>query len=126
MTRREVVKKERLRVKCPSCNQWYLEDEYVKALCPNCGVRNPIFTNPKEDECGYCHAYIRPQDIFCRYCGTKIGEKFEPYINISDCLYGPPPIEVEHECKYCGNRWTSGSASWRDNENYCPSCGKKE
>ena len=76
---------------------------------------------PGKDQCGNCHAYIG-DDAYCRYCGTKAGEgKFEPYYNEEGCVYGPPPIEREHNCPNCGYSWTN--CVMKDNQRYCPKCG---
>ena len=88
--------------------------------------RNPLFVNPSEDECGICHSYIEPGDNYCRNCGTKVGGKFDPYVNVMETLYGPPPEETKHECIYCGNCWSSWSRDLNNKRNYCPVCGKKE
>ena len=76
---------------------------------------------PGKDQCGNCHAFIG-DDAYCRYCGTKAGEgKFEPYYNEEGCIYGPPPIEREHNCPNCGYSWTN--CMMIDNQRYCPKCG---
>ena len=74
-----------------------------------------------EGRCGNCHAVI-DDDPYCRYCGTKNGEgAYEPFEDIVQCVYGPPPVEREHTCKKCGYSWKS----WEmiDTERYCPKCG---
>ncbi len=44
--------------------------------------------------CCNCHAPLNELDKYCRRCGTRRGEsRFDPYQNISPCLYGPPPAD---------------------------------
>ena len=74
-----------------------------------------------EGICGNCHAVI-DDDPYCRYCGTKNGEgAYEPFEDIVQCVYGPPPVEREHTCKKCGYSWKS--CAMIDTERYCPECG---
>ena len=76
---------------------------------------------PGKDQCGNCHAYIG-EDAYCRKCGTKAGEgAYEPYMNFNGCVYGPPPIERNHECPDCGFSWTT--CVMIDSDKYCPKCG---
>ena len=45
-----------------------------------------------EGRCGNCHKFFGEGDLYCRYCGTKAGEgRYEPYDDIMQCVYGPPP-----------------------------------
>ena len=75
-----------------------------------------------EGRCGNCHKLFREGDLYCRYCGTKAGEgKYEPYDDIVQCVYGPPPVERKHTCGKCGYSWTSRAMI--DKEHYCPKCG---
>ena len=60
-----------------------------------------------EGRCGDCHELMRPEDKYCRYCGTPRGRgKFEPYSNKMYCVYGPLIREV-FRCQICGHRWTT-------------------
>ncbi len=75
-----------------------------------------------EGRCGNCHKFFGEGDLYCRYCGTKAGEgRYEPYDDIMQCVYGPPPTERLHTCNECGYSWKSWAMI--DNERYCPKCG---
>lgn len=74
-----------------------------------------------DGRCGNCHARIG-KDSYCRYCGTKAGEgRFDPYEEIMQCVYGPPPVQRRHTCTQCGHTWES--TAMIDRERYCPQCG---
>lgn len=76
------------------------------------------------NRCGNCHAYLRPEDKYCRYCGTKRGQgSFKPYKNIIACVYGPT-VKKKYKCTSCGHIWVVGMMGG-DNSRYCPQCGKK-
>ena len=114
-------------IHCLGCGQEYEEKEYLNGICPNCGEKSPFYhDSPDENECGKCHSYVEPGDKYCRYCGSKAGVDFEPYWNVMETVYGPPPFETEHECKYCGHRWTAYELEWEETSHYCPECGKSK
>lgn len=83
-----------------------------------------------EDELNYCWRCgneLFDDDLYCRYCGLKRGERPEPekeYDPDSDeisIVYGPPMVS-EYECKNCKALFTDkslGSAT----VNFCPFCG---
>lgn len=76
------------------------------------------------NRCGNCHAYLRPEDKYCRYCGTKRGKgRFKPFENIIECVYGPT-VKRKYKCSSCGHIWVVGMMGG-DNSRYCPQCGKK-
>jgi len=92
----------------------------VSLFCESC-LREG-WTKPNENQCGNCHAYLEPEDRFCRICGTRRGDGlFEPYQNLMQCIYGPMPVERVHVCSSCGYRWTT--CLMVDRETFCPSCG---
>lgn len=77
------------------------------------------------NRCGNCHAYLRPEDKYCRYCGTKRGKgTFKPFKNIIECVYGPT-VKRKYKCSSCGYIWVVGVMGG-DNSRYCPQCGKKK
>lgn len=72
--------------------------------------------------CGNCHAYLEPDDKYCRICGTKAGMgAFKPHLEIMQCIYGPEPVDRIHICKRCGYTWKT--CLMIDKEKYCPKCG---
>lgn len=74
-----------------------------------------------EGRCGNCHSMMRPNDKYCRYCGTPKGKgKFLPYRNEMYCVYGPPIKEV-FKCPACGHRWAVAGLGGDDSK-YCPQC----
>ncbi len=95
---------------------------YHALFCLSCGRRNNAWVEPKEGECGNCHARLGKEDEYCRYCGTRAGEgAFEPYQNFLECVYGPMPVERIHTCSKCGYSWTT--CVMIDRQRYCPKCG---
>lgn len=77
---------------------------------------------PTKEQCGHCHAYLEPDDRYCRQCGTKVGDgAYAPYLDLMQCIYGPPPEEREHICQQCGYKWTTYRMI--DDQKYCPKCG---
>lgn len=96
----------------------HYKDEY----CPSCGRANEGWRETSLAQCGHCHAYLKPDDKYCRQCGTKVGDgAYEPYQDLMETIYGPPPIERRHICQNCGNTWTV--CAMIDSEKYCPKCG---
>ena len=87
--------------------------------------RNNNFGNLSTDyegRCGNCHKELDEGDLYCRFCGTRFGEgTYEPYEDIVQIVYGPPPTIRKHTCKKCGYNWNSWSMI--DEEKYCPKCG---
>ena len=83
--------------------------------------RKPSRQSDYTGRCGNCHAYIGSAK-FCIFCGTKAGEgSFLPYEEHIQCVYGPPPMEREHECSVCGHAWTD--CAMINKVKYCPECG---
>ena len=75
-----------------------------------------------EGKCGNCHKSLSDGDRYCRHCGTRRGEgKFEPYMNLMQCIYGPLPVKRTHTCPTCRTAWVRELMI--DNEIYCPHCG---
>ena len=75
-----------------------------------------------EGKCGNCHESLSDGDRYCRRCGTRRGEgKFEPYLNLMQCIYGPMPVKRTHTCPTCRTAWVRELMI--DNEIYCPHCG---
>ena len=59
-----------------------------------------------EGTCANCHQTLLEGEKYCRYCGTERGdEKFEPYRNIMQCIYGPMPVKRVHKCTKCKKKW---------------------
>lgn len=46
-------------------------------------------------------------------------------MNIVAMLYGPPPIDSEHVCEFCGHQWTALEDVWGETKHYCPHCGRE-
>lgn len=93
-------------------------DEY----CAFCGKENAGWKETTRKQCGNCHAYLSPEDKYCRLCGTKVGKgAYDPYQDLMQCIYGPEPVEREHQCRRCGYKWKT--CAMVDNEKYCPKCG---
>ncbi len=84
-----------------------------------------LFGKKKGDKlCGGCGKPLG-SDRFCRNCGMSAKkakyepyDKYEPYNEVMQLVYGPPPVEFKHKCGSCGNSWTSSEI-----EHYCPDCG---
>lgn len=75
-----------------------------------------------EGRCGNCHRHFHGDEPYCRYCGTKRGEgAFEPYSNLTPCIYGPPPRERVRQCTKCGA--LHRRCSMLDDSRFCPDCG---
>ena len=75
-----------------------------------------------EGTCANCHQTLLEGEKYCRYCGTERGdEKFEPYRNIMQCIYGPMPEKRVHKCTKCKKKWKT-MLMIADKE-YCPVCG---
>jgi len=75
------------------------------------------------DRCGNCTEYMRPEDKYCRYCGTRRGEgKFLPFYNQSTVLYGAPMVKKKYRCDNCGHLWVTGVLGGEISL-YCPMCG---
>ncbi len=108
--------------------------------CPSCGVRRnqnegieykpsfsggyPHLSIDYENRCENCHSPLNQGDRYCRICGTKRGEgPFEPYENVTVCIYGPMPVKCVHRCERCGYKWST--VLMVDDERYCPRCGGK-
>ena len=86
----------------------------------NAYIRDTDYT----DRCGNCHAHLRPGDKYCKYCGTERGKgKFQPFWNVSDCVYGPP-VKKKYKCTACGHIWITGDLGG-DHSKFCPRCGKR-
>lgn len=78
-----------------------------------------------EGRCGNCHSFLREEDKYCKYCGTKRGEgKFEPYENIILCVYGPP-VKMKFHCSDCNNKWITVGLGG-DESKFCPNCGSNK
>lgn len=75
-----------------------------------------------EGRCGNCHETLGNNEKYCRYCGTKRGDgKFEPYLNIMQCIYGPMPVKRIRKCTKCRKKWET--LLMIDKQNFCPNCG---
>lgn len=82
-------------------------------------IHDTDYTN----RCGNCTEYMRPEDKYCRYCGTKRGEgRFLPFYNQSTVLYGAPMVKKKYKCDNCGHLWVTGVLGG-ENSLYCPMCG---
>ena len=104
------------------CQRCGAQLHYMDQKCPECGGKNNGWVVPDRTRCGNCHAPLREDDKYCRFCGTKAGEgEFAPYQQIMQCIYGPAPVKRTHVCENCGYRWTT--CVMLDNQNYCPQCG---
>lgn len=77
----------------------------------------------EEKRCNNCNFLAENEDVYCRKCGKLLPEKskFDPKFNITECVYGPPPIERVHACPECGFSWTNWVMV--DYEEFCPKCG---
>lgn len=95
--------------------------------CPYCGKPLTIKKTPDpETQCGNCHAFFKPGDRYCRYCGTKKGEgAYEPYPSLVHCqvVYGPMPDIRRYVCGKCGYSWEAFQMN--GDKLYCPKCGNK-
>lgn len=113
--------------KCPRCGHSMVAGDIdygwrETPICKNCGYEE--LSTDYEGRCGNCHEELGGKDKYCRYCGTKRGEgKFEPYKNVSYCIYGPAPKLRFHSCKNCGYEWKTQMMV--DDEKYCPKCGEE-
>ena len=133
---------------CPKCKPKILTEDtlyfcrrcgkklpYMDAVCPHCGYeetaevehmgRRGKWASDKL-HCPKCNkkAYDKT-DRHCHYCGEKLGalvKYFEPSPEFLECIYGPPPVEIEYRCPVCGRQWTG--SNW-DRHNNCPECGAK-
>lgn len=113
-------------VECYKCNKWFSIEEFKNGVCPNCGAKSPHFFEEKEEgTCPVCHYFMGPDDKFCQYCGAPANAEFQPYWNIMETVYGPPPIEVELTCKNCGYHWVSYEDAFNGGTHFCPKCGKR-
>jgi len=133
---------------CTKCSSARLEEK-TQFFCINCGRDIPAF-GARCPHCGYeetaeveymgrrgkwasdklhcpkCNkkAYDKT-DRHCRYCGEKLGalvKYFEPSPEFLECIYGPPPVEIEYKCSVCGRQWIG--SNW-DRHYNCPECGAK-
>ena len=106
---------------CPRCGRLL---PYGTRRCPDCGAMSLYWPEPGCGYCGNCHEELQEGDLFCRVCGTPVGQgAFQPFENVSYCVYGPPPIKREHICPKCGFRWETYQMIDRDS--YCPRCGSE-
>ncbi len=81
-----------------------------------------MLSRDHENRCGNCHTLLKPDDKYCRKCGTERGKgKFEPFDNSSYAVYGPQ-IKVKYRCNNCNNIWITGALGG-DYSRYCPMCG---
>ncbi len=80
-----------------------------------------ILSRNYENRCGNCRKSMRPEDKYCRYCGTLRGKgKFKPYRNEVSYVYGPP-VKTKHKCGDCGYIWVA-CVMGGDSPKYCPKC----
>ncbi len=104
---------------CPNCNKPWSETNRT-TICTYCGIENKNLSIPGKNQCGNCNIHLKAGDMYCRNCGTKVGEgDFLPYWNFVPCVYGPPSFEHENSCANCGYTWTTY------NDYYCPKCGNR-
>lgn len=86
--------------------------------------KSEVLTRNYENRCGNCHTFIRPDEKYCRKCGTERGKgSFEPFHNVSYGVYGPQ-VKVKYKCKECGHIWITNDLGG-DYSEFCPQCGKK-
>lgn len=84
------------------------EDKQEPYICKNCGFE------------------LKPEDKFCKSCGTRKGEEgMVPSHTAMLCMYGPPPIRREYICEECGHQW-SEYVMFGDEQEDCPECGSKK
>ena len=105
---------------CRHCNQFNSYTKFANGCCPDCGKIHPEY-RPKKKLCSECGAKNKMRDKFCRYCGKALSKEFKPYLNFIDCIYGPPPFNMNFVCKSCGHKWVG-----LEYEEFCPKCGKNE
>jgi rRNA maturation endonuclease Nob1 len=80
------------------------------------------WTTDYTGRCGNCKASIKDGELYCRRCGTRRGEgKFDPFLDMMQCIYGPPPVKRVHECTKCKKQWETRQMI--DREKFCPDCG---
>ncbi len=78
-----------------------------------------------KNRCGNCHSFLRPEENYCKCCGTKRGKgKFLPYKNMVYCVYGPP-VKEKYKCSICGYLWIECLFGYSDTK-HCPMCGKAQ
>lgn len=73
-------------------------------------------------KCGY--STMNEEDKYCRRCGSYLSKRsYFPSMNMEEalCVYGPPPIKIDHSCPKCGNSWFS--YEYENTERFCPKCG---
>ncbi len=113
-------------IECYGCEKSFFKEKFKNGICPNCGTKSPYFIETKdEEECPVCHCYFEPGNKFCEYCGAKADAAFQPYWNIMETVYGPPPIDVALTCGFCGHHWISLEDEYEGGNHFCPMCGKK-
>ena len=77
-----------------------------------------------EGRCGNCHAILEEGAAYCQCCGTKRGEgSYAPYLDLMQCIYGPPPVDYLFSCPGCGHTFMESFMLFE--ERYCIRCGKK-
>ncbi len=92
------------------------EDKY----CRHCGAKRRV--------CMRCNHTLQENDRYCSYCGSPSEEReYVPGNYATECIYGPPPVDIRHICRKCGYEWVSCSIWGKSDsgEFYCPKCGSE-
>jgi len=131
---------------CPDC--FPVEKQFCRCcgkeltvespVCPNCGFKEEEQEAEVEymgrkgkwvedrEHCPNCQkAAYEKTDRHCRFCGGKLGGLARYFVanpEYMECIYGPPPVDIDYKCAACGKSWTA--SNWTTHY-YCPDCGGK-